>query len=206
VAADPRLKFGKVLGVVRLRLRSLIFVTLTICAAGCISPGGRPGIDGAAVGHSECHPVAEIDRFMTIPKPALSAVDRHSGFITTPLKYLSTTFDGPHAWEKTGCTAIGSGHPIREAQHSTDGFFTVDVAIAELRVGGIPVPPGRYVRLEVIPGTAAHRSLKSRRPEPSDLIGFEGPLVWDKDTDANHPHGHMEVHPFDSIEFLTSPQ
>ena len=167
-----------------------------VSASGCVSPRGYSGVYSGSVVRSGCNPSAQIGRFMIIPKPRLSAVDRASGFITTPLKYLSTEFDGPHAWERTGCIAIGFGRPVREAQHSTDGLYTVDVSITELRIGDLLVPPGRYVRLEVIPGTAAHRSLEHRRPEPSDLIIFKGPLIWDKDRDAYHPFGHMEVHPF----------
>ena len=185
-----------------MRLGFLVAVVGTVSASGCISPGRMSEGYGASAVRSNCDAPAEIARFMTIPKPRLTALDRDSGFLTTPLKYLSTQFDGPHAWERTRCAAAGFGRPVREAQHSTDGLYTVDVAITELMVEGFFVPPGRYVRLEVIPGTAAHRSLKNRRPEPSDLIGFRGPLVWDKDTDADHPFGHMEIHPSEAIEFV----
>jgi hypothetical protein len=174
--------------------------------SGCISPAGRPTVYSTAAIRAHCRVDAEIALFMKIRKPRLKPIDRYSGFITTPLKYLSTKFDGPHAWEKTGCSAVGSGYPVREAQHSTDGLYTIDVSINELRVEGVAVPSGRYVRLEVFPGTPAHRSLEIRRPKPSDLIVFEGPLVWDKDTDACHAHGHMEVHPFETIKFVVSPR
>jgi hypothetical protein len=136
---------------------------------------------------------------MTVPKPKLDKVDRSAGVITTPLKYLSTLVDGPGAWEDTGCRVLGTGRPVRVTQHSTDGFYTVDVAIVDLRVDGIQVPLGRFVRLEIIPGRPAHRTVKKRRPQETDLIRFTGPLVWDKDKDADHPHGHMEASGDDRI-------
>lgn len=184
-----------------MRIGLLTAAVIALSLSSCVSPGLPRTTDN---GRSHCDAPRQIARFMTVSKPRLKPIDRDSGFITTPLKYLSTAFDGPHAWERTGCSAVGFGYPVREAQHSTDGFYTIDVGITELWVGTFRVPAGRYVRLEVIPGTAAHRSLKDRRPQPWDLIRFSGPLVWDKDTDNCHPDGHMEVHPIEAIEFLTA--
>jgi nucleoid-associated protein YgaU len=30
-------------------------------------------------------------------------------------------------------------------------------------------------------------------------------MIWDKDTDGDHPHGHMEIHPHDALAFLAKP-
>jgi hypothetical protein len=141
---------------------------------------------------------------MYIRKDALTWMEEKPAFLVTPLKHLSTVFSGPSAWVDTGCDAKGVGRPVREAQHSTDGFYTIDVSVKELWVEGVhfvPIDRPRYVRLEIMPGTDAHRSVEARLPERTDLIEFSGPLVWDKDVDRDH-RGHMEVHPIHAIRFV----
>jgi hypothetical protein len=80
-----------------------------------------------------CNPQEQINRLMTVPKDTLDDASRLLGAVSTPAKYLSAIFDGYGAWEPTGCDAVGIGRPIREAQLSTDGLWTVDVAITDLR-------------------------------------------------------------------------
>ncbi len=152
-------------------------------------------------GRPTCNSSAEVERFMKVPKRELDETSRVAGALTTPLKYLSSIFDGLAAWQDTGCNASGIGRPVRDAQHSTDGFYTLDVAVSDIEVNGQHVPPGRYVRLEVFPGLASHDSMRDRAARMADVIRFSGPLMWDKDHDTDHPDGHMEIHPTSAIEF-----
>jgi hypothetical protein len=156
-------------------------------------------------GHPDCNPDEQIARLMTVPKKTLGDFDRLAGLFSTPGKYLSSVFNGPDGWEPTGCDAVGVGVPVRDAQNSTDGIWTVDVAIQELDVQTHKAPPGRYVRLEIKPGSPASRSANQHPPTPNDLIGFAGPMIWDKDKDGEHPYGHMEIHPQAEIRFLQKP-
>lgn len=172
-----------------------------------LGQGSSPRSGAVAQGSGpKCNAAAQIARFHKTAKEPLDWLARTAGAITTPLKYLSTAIDGPAAWQNTGCNASGIGRPIRTAQHSTEGLYTVDVVIISGDVSGSPIPPGLHVRLEVLPGRDSHRSVRKRRPQPTDVIGFGGPLVWDKDKRcAHHCDGHMEVHPIETIEYLPIP-
>lgn len=152
-------------------------------------------------GQPVCNPQEQINRLMLIQKNTLGDGDRIVGAFSTPLKYISSIFDGYGAWEPTGCDAIGIGKPVRTAQHSTDGFWTIDLAVLDLNVQGAKAPLGRFIRLEVIPGAAAHESVDNHLVTPNDVVRFSGPMMWDRDIDADHPHGHMEVHPFAALQF-----
>lgn len=123
-----------------------------------------------------------------------------------PLKYLSTEFHGPGSWAPTGCFAAGVGVPMRRAQHSTDGLYTIDLKLEWLDVNGqqLGIADQRYIRLEVLPGRPAHGSVRRRRPSANDFVWFRGPLVWDNDRDCpNFCGGHMEVHPIELVIFLS---
>jgi hypothetical protein len=154
-------------------------------------------------GHPDCNPQEQLSRLMTVPKNTLGDLDRLSGVASTPAKYLSSIFDGTGAWEQTGCDGSGVGIPVRDGQISTDGFWTVDLKLADdgFEVQGQKATPGRFIRLEIVPGTAAHDSASAHNPKPSDVIRFSGPMIWDKDKDDEHPNGHMEVHPYGALMF-----
>jgi hypothetical protein len=69
-------------------------------------------------------------------------------------------------------------------------------------VNGVKVDGNPYVRLEVLPGTAAHKALRGRMPQRGELIAFSGPLIWDKDKRPPYfPLGHMEIHPHEPIGY-----
>lgn len=154
-------------------------------------------------GHPDCNPQEQLSRLMTVPKKTLGDVDRLAGAASTPAKYISSIFDGTGAWEQTGCDGSGVGIPIRDGQISTDGFWTVDLKLADdgFEIQGQKATPGHFIRLEIVPGTAAHDSASAHNPKPSDVIRFSGPMVWDKDKDDDHPTGHMEVHPYGTLGF-----
>src|SRR5262249_53517151 len=107
-----------------------------------------------------CDSAGTIAKLSLEPQKALSWFDRALAFLTTPFKFL-----GISGWKETGCDAGASGGPVRDAQHSTDGFWTIDVALASFSIGGSspePAPP-RFIRVEVEPDTAAHTVCEARR-------------------------------------------
>jgi hypothetical protein len=120
------------------------------------------------------------------PQPALSWLDRAIAFLTTPFKRL-----GISGWKETGCSGRGSGRAVRDAQHSTDGFWTIDVALAGLDVAGVPadLSTPRYLRLEVEPGTKAHDVCAAAAPRSGARLEFGGAIVVDTDGPF------LEVHP-----------
>jgi len=106
--------------------------------------------------------------------------------LTTPALHLSANPEassspaqvecGPSMW---GCNPLGrarllilerrarfaKGQPVRPAQHSTDGFWTIDVKIITLAAassgGTAEMIRPTYLRLEVEPGNRAHEGMKS---------------------------------------------
>lgn len=86
--------------------------------------------------------------------------------------------------------AQGTGRAIRDAQHSTDGFFTIDVALAGLQIDRKQSPlSGRYLRLEVEPGTDAHTACTKTAVHAKDTLRFEGAVLIDNDGPF------LEIHP-----------
>ena len=176
-------------------------------ASGCAYPDIAP--PGTAVRTTEeirhrpfCAASIEARNFQRHSKPKLSGFERFTGALSTPFKHLSTSFDGPGAWRDTGCDAQGIGKAVWPTAHSTDGLYTVDLEVLQAWVNGECVPPGRFVRLEVLPGWLAHDALRRRLPQAGEIIAFSGPLIWDKDKKAGFPDGHMEIHPRTPIAFL----
>ena len=165
-------------------------------------------------GKPSCNPQEQINRLMLTPKATLSDFDRISSAVSSSDfdrissavsssgKYIASVFGVTGGWEQTGCNAVGVGRPVRDAQKSSDGFWTVDVALSELRIQDMVSASGRFIRLEILPGYASATSIDEHPATPNDVIGFSGPLVWDTDHDGEHPHGHMEMHPTASIQFF----
>lgn len=139
-----------------------------------------------------CNAAAEISRLSQAPQKKVPWFARFFAFLTTPFKRL-----GLSGWEETGCTATGAGTPVRNAQRSTDGFWTIDLHLSEMVIGEQPatlLPPNRYLRLEVEPRTRAHDRCEGTQVAPSHVIRFGGALVVDKDGPF------FEVHPGDDFE------
>jgi len=148
-----------------------------------------PGRFAAAV----CDAARTIAMLSLAPQKALSLFDRVIAFLTTPFKFL-----GISGWKETGCEAEAAGRPVRGAQHSTDGFWTIDVALAALAIGPTPadLTRPRYVRIEVEPETAAHAVCASNAITPSTDLAFGGPVVIDTDGPF------LEVHPDANFQLL----
>jgi hypothetical protein len=133
-----------------------------------------------------CDAAATLAMLSREPQPALCWLARALAFLTTPFKRL-----GLSGWKETGCTSRGGGAPVRPAQHSTDGFWTIDVSLRAFEVGTAPADLSKpaFLRLEVEPGTAAHEICASTLIGPATLVEFGGYVVIDQDGPF------LEVHP-----------
>ena len=141
-----------------------------------------------------CDARATIGRLSRQPQPALSLFDRLIAFLTTPFKFL-----GISGWQETGCEAKASGRPVRDAQHSTDGFWTIDVALDAFAIGEAPADLSTpwYVRLEVEPDTKAHAVCAASPITEGMELAFGGAVVVDTDGPF------LEVHPEEDFRIQT---
>ena len=141
---------------------------------------------GERLAVASCDPSGTIRMLSAAPRPALRWFDRLVSILTTPFKRI-----GISGWEETGCDARGAGSPVRDAQHSTDGFWTIDVSLFEISIGPLEADLSfpRYLRLEVEPGTPAHAICARARVRQGTLLSFAGAVVIDRDADF------LEIHP-----------
>jgi hypothetical protein len=119
------------------------------------------------------------------PNDALSWLDRTIAFLTTLFKRA-----GISGWTPTGCVALARGAAVRAAQHSTDGFWTIDMRLSDFSIGGRKAPDGRYLRVEVEPGTRAHDVCAESRISEGARLEVGGEVVIDED-----PPPFPEIHP-----------
>jgi hypothetical protein len=136
----------------------------------------------------QCDAQHTLNLLSKVPQPSLSWFDRFVAFLTTPFKRV-----GISGWKETGCMAAGEGVPVRTAQHSTDGFWTIDLKLVSLAIGATTAPPERYLRLEVEPETLAHSKCEQSTPTPASHIRFGGAVVIDTDGPF------LEIHPEDDF-------
>jgi hypothetical protein len=144
-----------------------------------------------------CNPDWVIDNLGDHPEAKLDATDVLPGFLTTPLKRLG--FGG---WVDTGCRAKAEGWAVRNAQWSTDKFWTIDVKLQSFVIGKRELKPSlagkAFVRLEVEPGTPAHHAANVRTNE---YIRVEGIVL----IDTHHGEKLIEIHPYDPIVAAAAP-
>jgi hypothetical protein len=119
--------------------------------------------------------------------PPVSFFARSTGFLTT---YLGKML-GIQGWRDYRMTASVCGTVV-QAVGSTDGFYTVDLAIQRLTIGDLPVilQHASFIRVEVLP------SVKTNAPLPLKNgvdVRISGELMWDAD-------GFLEIHPRQSHE------
>jgi hypothetical protein len=129
------------------------------------------------------------------PQGELSWFDRTIAFLTTPFKFL-----GISGWKETGCEAEARGIPVRDAQHSTDGFWTIDVRLEELRIGtaAANLDSPKFIRLEVEPETKAHAVCAATAVREGMPLAFGGAVVVDTDGPF------LEVHPEDDFRIVAA--
>jgi hypothetical protein len=127
---------------------------------------------------------------------SLSWFDEAVAVITTPV-FKET--DAAGAWGSTGCrTEDGEGIVLNDGQHSTDGFYTIDIHLTKtwgLVFAEPPADNAKFVRLEVRPGTAAHDVVdRDGVPKRGMKIQFQGNYLID--------HGSfIENHPDSSLSY-----
>ena len=140
-----------------------------------------------------CDAAGTIAMVSKEPQPELSCFDRWIAFLTTPFKRL-----GISGWKETGCTAQARGAPVRDAQHSTDGFWTIDVRLDSFAIGSTALDPSRpgYLRIEVEPGTAAHDVCAGNRIPQGMVLSLGGAVVIDTDGPF------LEIHPDEDFHIV----
>jgi hypothetical protein len=141
---------------------------------------------------ARCNPDWVLANLGKRAEHGLDNFDEAIGFLTTPGKRL-----GIGGWVDTGCEAQAEGRPVRDAQHSTDGFWTIDIKLQGFTVSGRQLRPGstRYVRIEVEPGIPAHEATAAAPPKANRLIRFSGHVL----IDTHHGDELVEVHPRDPM-------
>lgn len=132
-----------------------------------------------------CDPERVFHLLRREPNEALSWFDRAVAILTTPFKRL-----GISGWTPSGCAALAQGDAVRDAQHSTDGFWTVDLRLAVLAIGEETAPAGRFLRVEIEPGTRAHAICAESRIRQGARLEVGGEVVVDDD-----PPAFPEIHP-----------
>jgi LysM domain len=131
-----------------------------------------------------CDVQGTLSSLSKAPVATLGEIDEDIAPLTTMFKCM-----GIEGWINTGCEAVGRGHPVREAQHSQDGFWTIDLALEDLQIQGQHSAPGRFLRLEVRPNRPAHGVASAHLFTSVDEICFGGPVMIDKGK-------WLEVHPY----------
>ena len=140
-----------------------------------------------------CDAEGTIARLSAEPQKRLSWFGRFIAVLTTPFKFC-----GISGWKETGCGAEASGRPVRDAQHSTDGFWTVDVRLESFRIGTASPDPdkARFIRVEIEPGTKAHEVCAATRVLEDMRLAFRGAVVVDSDGPF------LEIHPEDDFQIV----
>jgi hypothetical protein len=79
---------------------------------------------------------------------------------------------------------------VRDAQHSTDDFWTADVEIIFFRIQNlVRHGPGLFIRLEIRLGRPAHIVGHRNGIRKGQNVAFQGPVLLD------HDASFLEVHP-----------
>jgi hypothetical protein len=114
--------------------------------------------------------------------PPLSALDRWSGFLTTPIFKMN----GVQGWLDYRINTTLEGRVIQLA-HSLDGMTTVDLEVRRAEMGRtIPVDvPNKFIRMEIFGNVGRHLQIAALQDR---VVEVRGKLMWDGD-------GFLEIHP-----------
>lgn len=141
-----------------------------------------------------CYPQETIDCLSDKPNPALNWFDMAVAFFTTPVKRLLPNIFG---WKQTGCTAFATVTLVRDAQHSTDGFWTLDTSVKQLTIGNVTfASAGKFIRIEVEPNRKAHDVCTAMPPKQGQQVKLSGPVLIDDDGPF------LEIHPVDYFQII----
>ena len=84
---------------------------------------------------------------------------------------------------------------VRDAAHSSDKFYTVDVKLVSFSIQGRQAGGDRFLRIEIEPSGGAHPYAAHHALKNGDRIRFAGPILIDTDL----PSPFLEVHPIDDF-------
>ena len=155
---------------------------------------GNPSIEAEirSLLTESCDPSGVIAQLSGSPQEKLHQSSKDVGSLTTPPKR-----EGILGWINTGCRAEAVGVPVRDAAHSTDDFWTIDVELKAIVINGVRAPVARqYIRIEVEPVGRAHDFCDHRPITSSDTLQFGGPVL----TDTDGPF--LEIHPIDDFNLV----
>ena len=142
--------------------------------------------EGPATATPRCDPASVLAMLDSAPQPQLGWIARKLGAVTTPWKRR-----GISGWRQTYCMAEASGALVRDAQRSTDGFWTFDLHLTEIRIDSVSSWPAcRFIRIEVEPRTYAETVVRADPPRRGDVLNVRGVVVIDTDR-----HQFLEIHP-----------
>jgi hypothetical protein len=139
-----------------------------------------------------CDAASVMGRLSDRPQPALGWFSEFVAWLTTPFKR-----HGVSGWIETGCTARATGVAVRDGQHSTDGFWTIDLQLTSFAIGDATAAGTHFIRIEVEPNRKAHDVCAARPPQRGDRIALSGPVLIDTDGDS-----FLEIHPVDDFRLL----
>jgi hypothetical protein len=124
------------------------------------------------------------------PNPPVKFLARSAGILTT---YLGKML-GIQGWRDYHLPANVRGTVV-QAVGSSDGLYTIDLAIKQLTVDGrvVQLQRASFVRVEVLPFVRIGAPLPVCK---DDEIRVSGELMWDAD-------GFLEVHPKHAREIAT---
>ena len=141
--------------------------------------------EGPASASPHCAQSKVIRALDSVPQPRLTGFDMFIAKVSTPFKRR-----GLSGWRETYCDAYAVGLLVRDAEHSTDGFWTMDLRLSLFAIAlDTLVPTKRFIRIEVEPHTRANTEVSAAPPRQSDCIEVSGIVVID--TDRNF----LEIHP-----------
>jgi|SRR5579864_2541420 len=123
--------------------------------------------------------------------PQLKLLARVTGLFTT---YAGKIL-GIQGWKDYHLTAQVDGTVVQVAG-STDGLYTIDVSIKQLKVADRLVTlahPSSFIRVEVFPFVRIGAHLPRHA---KDSVCISGKLMWDAD-------GFLEIHPQQAVQIQT---
>ena len=166
-------------------LGALLIVVLPLLLTGCTHAFITPtSLHQPGAKRPRCHAASTLRRLSKKPQNGLDIVDIATSALTTPFKKL-----GLFGWRDTGCNAEVVGVPVREAQHSSGGFYTIDLRLLKFEVDGKLAKAGRFLRIEISPDTLAKDVASKTAITPKSKVYLGGPVVIDEDGPF------LEIHP-----------
>lgn len=128
-----------------------------------------------------------VDALRPAINPSLSALDRWSGFLTTPIFKMN----GVQGWRNYQIDINVDG-TVRQLAHSLDGMTTVDLEVRRVKMGQTsPVDVlNKFLRIEIFGYVGRDLQIAALQDR---VVEVRGRLMWDGD-------GFLEIHPVTASE------